>query len=50
MHVHGARTRLGVVDWDWDGSKMEAAIQGRSCAVRLGPGFPKSAALNANFQ
>jgi hypothetical protein len=40
MKVLGVLTKLGRVDWTWDGHAMQVKIQGRRAPVRLGPGFP----------
>jgi len=45
MKVHGMLTKLGSVDWDWDGHAMLVRIRGQRCPVRLGPGFPKDARM-----
>jgi hypothetical protein len=40
MSVRGVSTRLGDVDWKWDGSTMQVTVRGMKCPVRLGPAFP----------
>jgi hypothetical protein len=45
MKVHGAWTKAGLIDWDWDGRKMSVKVRGNRCPVRLGPGFPTGAGL-----
>ena len=39
MHVRRVSTRLGEVDWGWDGHEMRVTIRGCRCKVRLGPAF-----------
>jgi hypothetical protein len=43
MKVLGVPTKLGRVDWTWDGHAMQVKIQGGRAPVRLGPGFPAGA-------
>ena len=40
MKTHGMLTKLGRVDWTWDGKSMLVKIQGKRAPVRLGSGFP----------
>ena len=49
MKVRGLPTRLGELDWEWDGRAMTARLRGRTVPVRLGPAFPKSARLEVKF-
>jgi hypothetical protein len=49
MKVHGMLTKLGAVDWDWDGRAMRVRVRGQRCPVRLGPGFPKDAAIRVEY-
>jgi hypothetical protein len=46
MHVHGLLTKLGRVDWDWDGNAMVVSFQGRRLPIRLGPAFPGGARVS----
>jgi hypothetical protein len=43
MKVHGMLTKLGRVDWTWDGKAMLVNIQGKRVPVRLGSSFPSGA-------
>jgi hypothetical protein len=47
MSVRGVSTRLGRVDWTWDGREMRVTVAGPKCAVRLGPAFPEGTPLSA---
>ena len=46
MSVRGVSTRLGRVDWIWDGREMRVTVAGPKCAVRLGPVFPGGTPLS----
>ena len=46
MRTHGMLTKLGRVDWTWDGKAMQVKIQGRRVPVRLGSGFPAGAKVS----
>lgn len=43
MYVHGLITKLGRLDWDWDGKAMVVKFHGGQIPVRLGGGFPRDA-------
>jgi hypothetical protein len=49
MKVHGMRTKIGAVNWDWDGRQMTVNVRGERCPVRLGPSFPKGARVTVNY-
>jgi hypothetical protein len=49
MKVHGSLTRIGMVNWDWDGHTMRVTVRGNRCPVRLGPGFPKDAQVKVEY-
>jgi len=49
MKVHGSLTRIGTVNWDWDGHTMKVTVRGDRCPVRLGPGFPKDAQVKVEY-
>ena len=49
MHVQGVVTKIGPVDWKWDGKSMQVKVQGKRSPVRLGPGFPKSASIHVEY-
>jgi hypothetical protein len=46
MKVDGVLTKLGRVDWTWDGKAMQVRIQGGHIPVRLGANFPVGAKIN----
>jgi hypothetical protein len=49
MRVRGLSTRIGEVDWAWDGRRMHVKIHGNRCAtckVRLGAAFPPGTPLH----
>jgi hypothetical protein len=46
MKTHGMLTKLGRVDWTWDGRTILVSIHGRRVPVRLGSGFPADARVN----
>jgi len=46
MKTHGMLTKLGRVDWTWDGKVMLVKIQGKPVPVRLGSGFPAGAKVS----
>jgi hypothetical protein len=46
MSARGISTRLGRVDWTWDGREMRVTVTGPKCAVRLGPSFPQGTPLS----
>jgi hypothetical protein len=46
MKTHGMLTKLGRVDWTWDGKTMLVKIQGKLVPVRLGSGFPADAKVS----
>jgi hypothetical protein len=43
MKTRGMLTKLGRVDWSWDGKAMLVKIEGKRVPVRLGSGFPAGA-------
>jgi len=45
MRVTGIRTRLGQVDWVWRDGRMVVRLPAGPQRVRLGPNFPRDAAL-----
>ena len=49
MRSRGMSTRLGAVDWDWDGREMRVTVRGLRCPVRLGPAFPSRTPLRVNY-
>ena len=49
MSVRGISTRLGEVDWKWDGRAMQVTVRGMKCAARLGAGFPPNAPVKVDF-
>lgn len=49
MKVQGVVTKVGGVDWTWDGKGMQVKVRGRHCPVRLGPGFPKNALVKVEY-
>jgi hypothetical protein len=49
MSARGVSTRLGRVDWTWDGQRMRVTVAGDKCAVRLGPTFPDATPLSVSF-
>ena len=49
MTARGMSTRLGVVDWDWNGREMRATVRGPRGPVRLGPAFPSRTPLRVNY-
>ncbi len=49
MSVHGMVTKLGAVDWDWDGRAMRVRLRGQRCPVRLGPAFPHDSQLKVEY-
>ena len=46
MKTHGMLTKIGRVDWTWDGKSMLVKIQGKRVPVRLGSGFPSGAKVS----
>ncbi|MGD0730993.1 MAG: hypothetical protein ABR956_06995 [Terracidiphilus sp.] len=46
MKTSGMLTKLGRVDWNWDGKAMQVRIQGKRVPVRLGSGFPSGAKVS----
>jgi hypothetical protein len=40
MSARGLSTRLGMVDWVWQGFQMHVYVRGLRCPVRLGANFP----------
>ncbi len=40
LRVRGLSTRLGRVDWRWDGREVRVTTHGFHAPVRLGPAFP----------
>jgi hypothetical protein len=46
MRVNGMLTKLGRVDWTWDGKAMLVKVQGKRLPVRLGSGFPAGARVS----
>jgi len=49
MSARGLSTRLGDVDWSWDGRAMRVTVRGLRCAVRLGTSFSSKTPVNATF-
>jgi hypothetical protein len=49
MSVRGLSTRLGEVDWKWDGRAMRVTVRGIKCAARLGAGFPPNTPVKVDF-
>ena len=49
MSVRGFLTRLGHVDWKWDGRAMQVTLEGVKSAIRLGPSFPSTATVKVNL-
>lgn len=49
MSVRGLATRLGEVDWKWDGRTMQVTVRGMKCAARLGAGFPPNTPVKVDF-
>jgi len=49
MSARGLSTRLGEVDWNWDGKAMRVTVRGLRCAIRLGPSFHSKTPVNATF-
>jgi hypothetical protein len=49
MKVQGVVTKAGRVDWSWDGKAMQVKIRGKRSPVRLGPNFPKNAAVQVEY-
>ena len=45
MSVRGVLTKLGKVDWTWDGKNMIVVIHGSKVPAKLGPGFPGDARI-----
>jgi hypothetical protein len=43
MSVHGLMTKVGRVDWEWDGKSMLVKMPDDRVPVRLGPSFPRGA-------
>jgi len=51
MHVCGLRVGKYLLDWDWDGQKMKASLQGgRQIDVRLGAAFPGHTNLDLTYE
>ncbi len=46
MKAYGVPTKLGRVDWAWDGKAMQVRIRGEHVPVRLGAGFPAGAKVS----
>jgi hypothetical protein len=46
MKTDGMLTKLGRVDWNWDGKAMLVKIEGKRVPVRLGSGFPAGARVS----
>ena len=46
LSVQGLSTRLGIVDWRWEGGIVSVLVRGRKCPVRLGPAFGPDAKLS----
>jgi hypothetical protein len=40
MSARGLSTRLGMIDWAWQGFQMHVYVHGLRCPVRLGANFP----------
>ena len=40
MQIRNLYTRIGLVDWSWDGRRVQVVIRGNKCPVRLGANFP----------
>lgn len=49
MRVHGMLTKIGAVNWDWDGRRMSVSVRGERLPVRLGPGFPKGSRVTVDY-
>jgi len=49
MSVRGILTRLGQVDWKWDGRAMQVTLEGVKSAIRLGPSFPSTTTVKVNL-
>ena len=49
MSVRGLPTRLGKIDWVWEGGQMAVTVHGLHCAVRLGPSFPSNTPLRVEY-
>jgi hypothetical protein len=46
IKIQGMLTKLGRVDWTWDGRSMLVKIQGKRVPVRLGPEFPAASKVS----
>jgi len=49
MNVRRVSTRLGEVDWGWDGHEMRVTIRGCRCNVRLGPAFSAETPVRVEY-
>jgi hypothetical protein len=49
MRVRGLSTRLGQVDWTWDGRQMKVKIRGSRPHVRLGPAWASSTPVRIDY-
>lgn len=49
MKVKGIATRIGQVNWAWDGREMRVEIRGGRARVRLGPAFPGDTPLHVEY-
>ena len=49
MNVRRVSTRLGEVDWCWDGHEMRVTIRGCRCNVRLGPAFSADTPVRVEY-
>ena len=50
LRVRGVSTRLGEVDWTWDGQRMHVVVHGRRCRVRLGTAFRQDTPMDVNYR
>jgi hypothetical protein len=49
MRVRNLPTRLGSIDWTWEGGKMRVMVHGAKCRVRLGPAFRADTPLEIEY-
>jgi hypothetical protein len=45
LSIAGIGTAAGLVDWRWAAGKVTVTLHGPHLPVRLGPGFPRAAAI-----
>jgi hypothetical protein len=49
MSVRGLPSRVGEVDWTWNGREMNISIRGCHCPVRLGSAFPPNTPVHVQY-